>query len=146
VPTLTARLTQAREVFFHLPAHVPASCCRKLDPRYPIAEEPSSATLSLLLLRVAPRCLTPDGYRFIIAHHILKKGNFMSRNPNTDPPQPSTPDLPPTQPRDPVRPDPSRPEPLPIPPDTEPMPAPVREPNTPMPAGDTPPAEPTRLM
>ncbi len=116
----TSRLTPAREVFLcYLPAHVPASFCR---------------------------CLTPDGYRFIIAHYILKRGDFMSRNPNTDPPQPGTPDLPPTQPRDPVQPDPSRPEPLPIPPNTEPMPAPVREPNTPMPAGDQPPAEPTRLM
>jgi hypothetical protein len=56
----------------------------------------------------------------------------VSRNPNTDAPQPADPavppePLPPTQPHDPVQPDPSRPEPVPLPPDSDPI-APVREP------------------
>jgi hypothetical protein len=77
----------------------------------------------------------------------------MSRNPNTDPPQPGEPlpqpdtsDLPPIGPNDPILPDPSQPEPLPLPPDSQPSPAaPVREPDTPIPAGDPPTGEPTRL-
>ena len=73
----------------------------------------------------------------------------MSRNPNTDPPQPgSTPeDVPPTRPDDPLRPDPNHPEPLPMPPGRSPSPpAPVREPDTPPPIGDPGPNEPTRLV
>lgn len=54
----------------------------------------------------------------------------MSRNPNTDAPQPV-----------------EQPEPMPLPPDSEPTPpAPVREPGTPVPAGDPMPPEPTRLV
>jgi hypothetical protein len=71
----------------------------------------------------------------------------MSRNPNTDPPQPGQqPELPPTpQPHDPLQPDHSQPEPLPLPPDAEPK-SPVQEPDTPPPAGDPPVSEPPRLV
>jgi hypothetical protein len=71
----------------------------------------------------------------------------MSRNPNTDPPEPSeqpTGEPPPVEPGDPVLPDPSQP-PVPLPPGTEPTPpAPVREPEeAPAPVGDPPPSDPT---
>lgn len=67
------------------------------------------------------------------------------RNPNTDAPQPTEPELPPTAPDSD---DPTQPaEPLPLPPDTNTTPdAPVREPDTPAPMGDPKPNEPTRLM
>ncbi|HEV2705687.1 MAG TPA: hypothetical protein VGV59_07155 [Pyrinomonadaceae bacterium] len=68
----------------------------------------------------------------------------LSRNTNTDPPQPGDqPELPPTQPEQ-----PDAPDPLPLPPDSEPTPrAPVREPDpAPLPAGDPQPSEPTRLV
>ena len=66
----------------------------------------------------------------------------MSRNPNTEPPQPGVPDeLPPTHPHDPITPDP-----VPLPPDRAPAHAPVREPETPQPAGDPLPVEPPRLV
>jgi len=78
------------------------------------------------------------------------EGDFlMSRNPNTDPPQPADqPELPPVAPHDPIKPDPETPQELPLPPDAEPSPpAPVREPDpTPPPAGDPQPSEPTRIM
>jgi hypothetical protein len=72
----------------------------------------------------------------------------MTRNPNTDPPQPADqPDIPPIIPDDPLRPDPTQPEPLPLPPDADPSPrAPVVEPDTPMPAGDPQPLEPPRIV
>ena len=72
----------------------------------------------------------------------------MSRNPNADQPQPiGLPDLPPTHPNDPLRPDPSNTDPVPLPPDTERQPpAPVREPDMGPPAGDPQPTEPTRLV
>ena len=72
----------------------------------------------------------------------------MSRNPNTEKPQPGEPDPTPIGPDAPVVPDPAQPEPLPLPPDQQPSspPAPVREPNNPQPAGDPPQGEPPRLM
>jgi hypothetical protein len=79
----------------------------------------------------------------------------MSRNPNTEPPQPGDPlpqpgepEPPPITPGDPIVPDPSQPEPLPLPPDSQPTPpAPVREPDAqPQPAGDPVTGEPTRLL
>ena len=60
------------------------------------------------------------------------------RNPNTEPPQPFEPgdelDLP-TEPHDPIEPDPMNPNSIPVPPDEEPPPAPVREPDKKPPAG-----------
>ncbi|HEY9402058.1 MAG TPA: hypothetical protein VIQ24_05155 [Pyrinomonadaceae bacterium] len=78
---------------------------------------------------------------------IRQQDNHMSRNPNTDPPQPEQqPELPPTpQPHDPLAPDPSQPEPLPLPPDAEPK-SPVQEPDTPPPAGDPPTTDAPRMM
>ena len=70
-------------------------------------------------------------------------------NLSADPLQPGDqPELPPTQPNDPIQPDPLTPEPIPLPPDTEPSPpAPVREPNPLQPpAGDPPPGEPMRML
>jgi len=77
----------------------------------------------------------------------------MSRNPNTDPPQPADPGvpaeepvMPPTHPHDPAQPDPTHPQPAPLPPGSDPV-SPVREPgSTPIPAGDPQPAEPTRFV
>ncbi|MFN2598055.1 MAG: hypothetical protein ABR563_12820 [Pyrinomonadaceae bacterium] len=54
-------------------------------------------------------------------------------------------ELPPTAPHDPVAPDPSQPEPLPLPPDDGTPRAPVGEPDTPQPAGDPAPQEPPRI-
>jgi hypothetical protein len=75
-----------------------------------------------------------------------QQDGHMSRNPNTDPPQPSQqPELPVIQPNDPVQPDPMQPEPLPLPPDDEPK-APVQEPDAAPLAGDPPTSEPTRFF
>jgi hypothetical protein len=68
--------------------------------------------------------------------------NMKMESPRPDAP----PELPPTQPHDPLAPDPVHPEPLPLPPDREPAHAPVREPDTPFPAGDPTPTEPPRLV
>jgi hypothetical protein len=58
----------------------------------------------------------------------------MSRNTNTEQPQPGQqPELPPTHPED-----PAQPEPPPLPPDAPQPTAPVEEPGTPKPAGDPP--------
>jgi hypothetical protein len=65
----------------------------------------------------------------------------MSRNTNTEQPQPGQqPELPPTHPDD-----PAQPEQPPLPPDAPTPTAPVQEPTTPRPAGDPPATEPTRL-
>jgi len=73
-----------------------------------------------------------------------RTGDLMSRNPNTELPQPiDRPYIPPARPDDPVQPGT---EPLPLPPDAEPQPAPVGEPGTTVPAGDPPATEPTRLV
>jgi hypothetical protein len=65
----------------------------------------------------------------------------MSRNTNTEAPQPGQqPELPPTTPDD-----IAQPEPPPLPPDAPQPTAPVREPGSPAPAGDLPASEPTRL-
>ncbi|HZH90032.1 MAG TPA: hypothetical protein VEX70_05345 [Pyrinomonadaceae bacterium] len=71
----------------------------------------------------------------------------MSRNTNTDPPQPEQqPEMPPArEPHDPLSPDSSQPEPLPLPPDAEPK-SPVQEPDTPPAVGDPPVTESPRLV
>ena len=67
----------------------------------------------------------------------------MSRNAYTDAPQPiGLPDLPPTHPSDPLRPDPLNPDAVPLPLGTEPPP--IREPDTVLPASDPQPTEPKR--
>jgi hypothetical protein len=55
------------------------------------------------------------------------------------------PELPPTAPHDPLQPDPSQPEPLPLPPDHPSPSAPIGEPDTPQPAGDPVSPEPPRI-
>ena len=68
--------------------------------------------------------------------------------PNFAPDQAMTekqPELPPTAPHDPVAPDPSQPEPLPLPPDSPTPRAPVTEPDPVRPVGDPVPQEPPRL-
>lgn len=68
---------------------------------------------------------------------------------NTAPAQTTTekqPDLPPIAPHDPIQPNPSQPEPLPLPPDSPTPRAPVQEPDPVQPVGDPSPQESPRLV
>ena len=72
----------------------------------------------------------------------MSKPNFQTETMNTE----QLTELPPTAPSDPVSPDPSQPEPLPLPPDSPTPRAPVTEPDPVEPAGDPAPQEPTRIV
>jgi hypothetical protein len=77
-----------------------------------------------------------------IDYQTMPTPNFASANSMIE----KQPELPPTAPRDPVQPDPSQPEPLPLPPDDPTPRAPIVEPDPVQPAGDPLPQESPRLV